>query len=150
VLTFAILLLVSHKRSTEDLDIHVGSHKAFEWYWNRRDEMPGLDAYEDLDPAGRAGILAAFEHWGNIAPGEHPLESRVNEENARPPILAVKAGVHRFPAFHAGNDVWIVTGYYKKEGRKLDKPGKREIRRAITAYQDYGRWVKQGIYYERK
>lgn len=140
---------MGRKRAAADLDIHVGAHKSFEWYWNGADEMPGLDVYEGLDAAERAGVLAAFEHWGNVAPGSHPLESRVNEENERPPILAAKAGSHRFPAFHAGNDVWIVTGYYKKEGRRLDKSGKREIQRALRALRDYEKRVSEGVYYER-
>lgn len=137
------------RRSAEDLDLYEGAYKAFEWYWDAHDSMPGLDAYELLDPVARAGVLATFEHWGCLVPGERPLESRVNKEHADPLILAAKAGDHRFPAFHAGRDVWIVTGYYRKGGRKLDKVGKREIRRAIAARADYELKVEQGIYYER-
>lgn len=137
------------KRSAQDLDLYVGSHRSFEWYWDANGQMSGLDAYESLNPTARAGVLAAFEHWGTTPHGERPLQSRVNEEHAKPLILAAKAGDHRFLAFHAGDDVWVVTGYYKKQGSKLDKIGKREVQRAIAALADYELRVMQGKYYER-
>ena len=60
------------RRSAEDLDLYEGAYKAFEWYWDAHDSMPGLDAYELLDPVARAGVLATFEHWGCLVPGERP------------------------------------------------------------------------------
>src|SRR5580704_17040063 len=97
-------------RTSGDLDLYAGSFKTFEWYWNASGQMPGLEGYEHLGPADRAGILSAFAHWGNLAPGGRPLESRVNKEHDEPLIVCAKFQAHRFPAFHAGHDVWIVTG----------------------------------------
>jgi hypothetical protein len=138
------------RRRACDLSIYEGEYKDFEWYWNETDEMPGLDAYEKLDAIEQAAFLAALEHWGSCAPGERPLESRVAKEHDDPLILAVKTPSHRFPAFHAGNDRWIIAMAYKKKGQKLGKSGSRAIKRALRAVGDYEQRIKASTYYERQ
>lgn len=44
-----VLLLRCVKRTSDDLDIYVGTTRGFEWYWNADDEMLGRDAFEELD-----------------------------------------------------------------------------------------------------
>jgi hypothetical protein len=93
---------VSRKRTSADLGTHLGQYRSFGWYSDCNDEMPGLDAYAQLTKDKRSQVLASFIHWGDVAEGDRPLRSRVNVENGRPLILAVKAGQHRFLAFPSG------------------------------------------------
>ncbi len=122
---------VGAKRTSDDLDIYVGSVRSFEWFWPISDEMPGLEAFEGLRADGKAAIMATFEHWGNLELGKRISETRVNEEHADPKILAAKAGKHRFAMFHAGDNAWIVCRYYEKQKQKLDKAGKNAIKLTI-------------------
>ena len=50
------------RRTSADLDIHVGAVRFFEWFWPSNDEMPGLDAFESLDEDDQAAVIATFEH----------------------------------------------------------------------------------------
>jgi hypothetical protein len=93
--------------------------------------------------------LASFKHWGSVAPGDRPLQSRVNHENARPLILAAKAGQHRFLAFCAENDRWVVAAYYRKKTEQRGKAGDREVERTKRALASYEARVEEGVYYER-
>jgi hypothetical protein len=149
VLTSVRVVVLGIRRTRADLEVYIGEHRSFEWYWDASDEMPGLDVYEKLDDESKAALLAALRHWGELSPGERPLKSRVEEEHADPLILAAKAGPHRFPAFHAANEVWIIAGYYKKKGQKLGKRGKGPINRAIRARTDSLNRIDEGTYYER-
>ncbi|MHB8195856.1 MAG: hypothetical protein ACYDFS_05170 [Vulcanimicrobiaceae bacterium] len=123
--------------------------RSFEWLWDARGEMPALDAFEALDEDGKAAVIAVFEHWGELEIGKHASTTRINEEHADPKILALKAGKHRFAMFHAGENIWIVCHYYKKQKSKLDKLGKMAISRTIAAKRDYEERVGLGGYYER-
>lgn len=144
-----VLLLQRVKRTSDDLDIYVGTTRSFEWYWNAGDEMLGRDAFEELDEDDQDAILATVKYWGDLERGKHIAKSRVNEEHDDPKILAIKAGKHRFTVFHAGADVWIVCDYYPKQKQKLDKIGKASVRRTIAAMDDYVRRTQRGEYYER-
>jgi hypothetical protein len=93
------------KRTSDDLDIYVGTTRSFEWYWNAGDEMLGRDAFDELDEDDQDAILATVKYWGDLERGKHIAKSRVNEEHDDPKILAIKAGKHRFTVFHAGADV---------------------------------------------
>ncbi|MHB8357633.1 MAG: hypothetical protein ACYDDQ_13190 [Vulcanimicrobiaceae bacterium] len=137
------------RRTSADLDLHVGAVRSFEWFWSSNDEMPGLDAFESLDNDDQAAVIAVFEHWGELELGKRVSETRVNEEHADPKILAAKAGKHRFSMFHAGDNAWVVCRYYKKQKQKLDKPGKTTIRLTIDDLSDYKKRVRAGEYYER-
>ena len=128
---------------------YAGATRGFEWFWNRQDEMPGLDAYEALDADGKAAVIATLEHWGDLDVGKHVSTTRINEEHSNPKILALKAGKHRFAMFHAGQNVWIACEYYKKQKTKLDKLGKAAIGRTIAAMKEYKERVAHGEYYER-
>jgi len=112
--------------------------------------MPGLDAFEALDEDDRAAVIATVRHWGYLPYGKRALESRINEENATPRILAVKAGKHRFTMFHGSDDTWVIHGYYRKGKRKLDKAGKAVVKTTKLAIADYEQRVKDGKYYERE
>jgi hypothetical protein len=141
---------LSQTRTAADLDFHAGPYRSFEWYWDAGDEMPGLDAYEQLTADEQERVVAAFRHWGSVAPGDHPLKSRVNVENERPTIVAVKAGQHRFLAFRSKSADWIVAGYYRKKSEKREKTGDREVDRVKRALNSYEARVEEGVYYERK
>jgi hypothetical protein len=136
-------------RTSDDLEIYTGLVRSFEWYWDENDEMPGLDAFNDLNDDDKAAVMASLEHWGDLELGKRVSETRINEECAEPKILAVKGGKHRFAMFHAGNNVWIVCDYYRKQKEKLDKLGKAAIERTIVKKQIYERRVQAGGYYER-
>ena len=136
-------------RTSDDLELYAGATRTFEWFWNSQGEMPGLDAFELLDDDGKAGVIATLEHWGNLELGRHVSTSRVNEEHSNPKILALKAGVHRFAMFHAGQNVWIICGYYKKRKAKLDNLGKTAVQKTIADKHEYEERVKRAAYYER-
>jgi hypothetical protein len=138
------------RRTGAALDIFVGAVRSFEWFWASNDEMPGLDAFEDLDDSGKAAVIATFEHWGELEIGKRVSETRVNEEHRDPRVLAVKAGKHRFSMFHAGGNVWVVCRYYEKQKSKLDKAGKVAIRLTIGDQNEYAKRVRAGEYYERQ
>lgn len=137
------------KRTSDDLDIYVGSVRSFEWFWSSSGEMPGLDDFEDLSDDGKAAIIATFEHWGDLEIGKRVSDTRINEEHDDPKILAAKAGKHRFGMFHAGDNIWIVCRHYEKQKQKLDKAGKNAIRLTIEDKKDYEERVSAGEYYER-
>ena len=137
------------KRTSDDLDIYVGTFRSFEWFWSSNGEMPGLDDFEDLNDDGKAAVVATLEHWGDLEIGKRVSETRINEEHDDPKILAAKAGKHRFGMFHAGDNVWIVCRYYEKQKQKLDKAGKNAIRLTIEDKKDYETRVSAGEYYER-
>jgi hypothetical protein len=136
-------------RTGGSLSIYDGRTRSFEWYWDGSGEMPALDAYEALDEDDQDAVMASIEYWGDLEQGKRTSETRVNRENDDPPIYAIKAGAHRFSAFHAGDDTWIICDYYKKQKRKLDKIGKASIKRTVRAKTDYEHRVKEGMYYER-
>jgi hypothetical protein len=92
---------------------------------------------------------SAFRHWGSVAPGDRPLESRVNVENERPTV-AVNSGQHRFLAFRSKSADWIVAGYYRKKSEKREKSGDREVERAERALTSYEARVGERVYHERK
>jgi len=106
-------------RISDDLEIYTGLVRSFEWYWDENDEMPGLDVFNDLNDDDKAAVMASLEHWGDLELEKRVSETRINEECAEPKILAVKGGKHRFAMFHAGNNVWIVCDYYRKQKEKL-------------------------------
>ncbi|TAM74278.1 hypothetical protein EPN44_11605 [bacterium] len=138
------------KRAEIDLTIHVGERRSFEWYWAANGTMPGLDAYEALSERDQDDFLASVIHWGRIPVGSRPLQTRINEEHDNPPVVAIKAGKHRFSAFREeSGSTWIVFGHYVKEGQKRDKAGDRVVRRTISARAEYFERVSKGKYYER-
>lgn len=137
------------KRTSDDLDIYVGTVRSFEWFWSSKGEMPGLDDFEGLTDDGKAAIVATFEHWGDLEIGKRVSETRINEEHDDPKILAAKAGKCRFAMFHAGDNVWIVCRYYEKQKAKLDKAGKTAIKLTIEDKKEYDELVNAGEYYER-
>ena len=105
------------KRADADLTIHVGEHRSFEWYWAAKGTMPGLDVYEGLSVRDQDDFLASVTHWGSVPAGGKPLQTRINEEHENPPVVAIKAGKHRFTAFREeSGPTWIVFGHYIKEG----------------------------------
>jgi len=140
---------VGKQRTGDDLDLLIGAIRSFEWFWEADGTMPALDVFEGLASDDQDALVATFRHWGDLPHGRRISETRVNEEHDDPKILAAKAGKHRFTVFHAGNDVWIVHGYYAKRQAKLDKIGRAAVERAIKAKNDYEERVKRGVYYER-
>ena len=140
---------MERQRTSGDLEVHTGAVRSFEWYWNGHGNMPGLDAFEELDKDDRAAVIATLELWGDLPNGKRVSDTRINEENDDPKILAAKAGKHRFSMFHAGDNIWIVCRYYVKQKTKLDKLGKAAINRTIDDKKDYERRVSSGTYYER-
>jgi hypothetical protein len=136
-------------RTSDDLAVVDGDVRSLEWFWTAEGEMPGLDAFEKFDDEAKAGVIATFRHWADLPHGKRASQSRLNEENAAPKILAAKAGKHRFTMFHAGGDIWIVHRHYLKSKEKLDKVGKAVVRTTVLAIDDYQRRVKGGSYYER-
>jgi hypothetical protein len=137
------------RRTGAALDIFAGSVRSFEWFWASNNEMPGLDAFENLDENGKSTVIATFEHWGELEIGKRVSDTRINEEHHDPKVLAAKAGKHRFSMFHAGDNVWIVCRYYEKQKQKLDKLGKIAIRRTLDDHKEYEKRVRAGEYYER-
>lgn len=140
---------MGNRRTSADLDIYVGAIRSFEWFWSQNNEMPGLDAFEGLDNDDKAKIVATFEHWGELEPGKRVSETRINEENSDPKILAAKAGKHRLSMFHAGNNVWVVCRYYEKQKQKLDRAGRTAIKLTIDDLREYEKHVRTGEYYDR-
>lgn len=61
-----VLLLRCVKRTSDDLDIYVGTTRSFEWYWNAGDEMLGRDAFDELDEDDQDAILATVKYWGDL------------------------------------------------------------------------------------
>jgi hypothetical protein len=138
------------RRKLQDIDIHRGVHRAFEWYWAENGIMPGLDAFEKLSLSEQEDFIASLTHWGMIAPGNRPLQTRVNDENDAPKIVGVKARKHRFTAFREDSGTtWIAAFHYLKEGKKRDKTGDRAVAAAVKARRDYIDRVREGTYYER-
>jgi hypothetical protein len=138
------------KRTDADLTVHVGTYRSFEWYRTPVDTMPGLDAYEDLSVRDQDDFQASVIHWGELAPGHRPLQTRINDEHDNPLIVAIKAGKHRFTAFREeSGPTWIVVGHYLKEGQKREKVGDRVVQRTVAARSDYFQRVSEGTYYER-
>jgi hypothetical protein len=140
---------VGKRRTAAELDVYAGKFRSFEWYQQASGEMPALDAYEDLGDEEKAAFLAALEHWGNLPPGQRPLESRIAQEHDNPLILSIKAKLHRFPTFHAGNNVWVITNHYKKKGQSLGVAGGRVVKRAMKLRDDYVTRIAEEVYYER-
>jgi len=138
------------KRSSDDLSVVDGEVRSVEWFWASDGTMPGLDDFEALRDDDKAAVIAAVQHWADLPFGKRALESRINEENANPKILAVKAGKHRFTMFHGGAQTWIIHGYYRKGKRKLDKVGKVAMKTTKIAIADYEERAKDGKYYERE
>ena len=137
-------------RTEADLTIHDGSYRSFEWYWAPDNSMPALDVFEALSKPVQDDFLASVEHWGGIEIGKRPAQSRVNQENEDPLIVAVKAGKHRFTSFREeSGPTWIVCDYYVKEGEKRDKAGDRAVKRTIDIRKTYFESVRAGKYYER-
>ena len=137
-------------RTGDELTIHDGPYRSFEWFWSDDNSMPALDIYESLAPREQNDFLASIIHWGNTPPGQRPLRSRINEESANPLTVAIKAGKHRFTAFREERgSAWIVIGHYLKEGEKRDKTGDRAIARTLEARHLYLKRVRNGTYYER-
>ena len=137
-------------RRTHDLTIHGGTYRSFEWFWAEDGSMPGLDSFERLPRHAQDDFLASVEHWGDVEIGKRAAQSRVNQENDDPLIVAIKAGKHRFTAFREeSGPAWIVYAHYLKEGMKRDKTGDRAVERTIKARTIYFQNVKSGKYYER-
>jgi len=137
-------------RGSDDLSIHDGVHRSFEWYWSPEAIMPGLDAYEQMSKRDQDDFLASVEHWGKVPPGGRPAQSRVNQEYEDPLIVAIKAGKQRFTALREeSGPTWIVCDHYLKEGRKRDKTGDRAVARTIGRHTAYIDAIKRGNYYER-
>jgi hypothetical protein len=136
-------------RVSDELDVVYGGVRSVEWYWSADGTMPGLDDFEKLGREDRAAVIAAVRHWADLPYGKRALESRINEENANPKILAVKAGKHRFTMFHGSANVWVIHRYYPKGKTRLDKVGKTVMKSTKLAIADYEQRVKDGKYYER-
>ena len=137
-------------RTADDLTIHNGIHRSFEWFWEDDDSMPALDFFESLPAIQQDDFLASVKHWGNVPKGESPLSSRVNSEHNNPLIMAIKAGNHRFTAFREeSGPTWIVYATYLKQSQRRDKQGDRAIKRTIDARTWYFSKVKAAQYYER-
>jgi hypothetical protein len=136
-------------RVSDDLAVIDGAVRSVEWFWAADGTMPGLDVFETLDDEDRAAVIAAIQHWTDLPHGKRALESRINEENANPKILAVKAGKHRFTMFHGGANTWVIHRHYPKGKTKLDKIGKAVVKSTKLAIADYEQRVKGGGYYER-
>jgi hypothetical protein len=136
-------------RVSDDLPVVDGAVRSVEWFWAADGTMPGLDAFETLNSEDKAAVIAALRHWADLPYGKRALESRINEENANPKILAVKAGKHRFTMFHGSDDTWVIHRYYPKGKTKLDKVGTAVVRSTKSAIADYEQRVKDGRYYER-
>jgi hypothetical protein len=142
---------MGRRRGENELTIHHGHYRSFEWFWDADDSMPGLDAYESLPPRDQNDFLACAQHWGDIPPGVKPLRSRINEEHKKPLIVALKAGKHRFTAFRdERGSTWIVCVHYVKRLQQRDKAGDRAVFRTVHAREDYFERVNDGTYYERK
>lgn len=138
------------RRTYGEIVIHNGEHRSFEWYWPANGTMPALDAFENLLPVEQRDFIASINHWGTIAPGMRSLQSRVNDENDDPKIVAIKAGRNRFMAFREESGAtWIVAGHCLKEGKRRDKTGDRAVAAAVKAYGGYVKRVREGTYYER-
>ncbi len=139
------------RRTAENLVIHEGIKRVFEWYWNDNGKMPGLDAFERMTAANQDEFLARLEAWGATRLGDRLPPSQLNVESEEPLILAIKVGKLRYPVFHAsGSNAWIVCGPpYEKQGKKRDIRGDRAIERARRQRQDYHRAVKGLYYYDR-
>lgn len=140
---------MSKRRSAAELSVHAGRYLTVEWYWNPRNEMPGLDAYEALDEETQARFLATIELLSETRPGEQVSMTLLNVEHKKPLILAIKAIKSRFPCFHATGLKVIISGHYIKHGEKLDKRGARAIREAIAAREEYLRRTSDSSYYRR-
>ena len=140
---------MSKKRSAAELTVHSGPHLTIEWYWNPRNEMPGLDAYLGLDEDTQARFLASISLLSETRRGEQVSTTLVNVEHTKPLILAVKAIKSRFPCFHAAGAKVVITGQYIKHGEKLDKRGERAICEALVAREDYLLRNNDGVYYRR-
>jgi hypothetical protein len=140
---------VAGGRTSDDLSVVDGEVRSLEWFWAADGTMPGLDVFEALDPESQAAVIATFRHWADLPHGKRASESRINEENADPKILAAKAGKHRFTMFHSGGEIWVVHRHYPKGKAKLDKIGKAVIKTTVRAIADYEQRVKDGDYYER-
>jgi hypothetical protein len=110
--------------------------------------MPGLDGFEKLAAATQARFAAVVEHWGTLRRGEHLPEAMLTLEDAREQIYAIKAKDARFPCFFFQSRV-IVTGYYRKQGQKLDKRGKRVVQAAAAARTIYQKMTAKNAYYKR-
>ena len=127
----------------------MGRHVTVEWYWDPRNEMPGLDAYDALDEETQARFLATIELLSETRPGDQVSATLLNVEHKKPLILAIKAIKSRFPCFRAAGQTLIITGHYLKQGEKLDKRGARAIREAVVARKDYLRRTSNDSYYRR-
>jgi hypothetical protein len=136
-------------RTGDDLAVVDGEVRSLEWFWTAAGEMPGLDAFDELDDEAKAAVIATFRHWADLPHGKRASESRINEESSEPKILAAKAGKHRFTMFHAGGDIWVVHRHYLKRKTKLDKIGRTVVKTTVLAIDDYERRVKDGTYYGR-
>ena len=137
-------------RTAVDLTIHDGAYRSFEWFWENDGSMPALDVYESLPMRDQDDFLASAEHWGGVAPGKRPAQSRINTENKDPLIVAIKAGKQRFTAFREeSGPTWIVYAHYLKEGEKRDKTGDRAVAATVKARERYFEQVDEGTYYER-
>ncbi len=84
-------------RTTDDLAVVDGAVRSLEWYWAADGTMPGLDAFDALDPEQQAAVIATFRHWADLPHGKRASESRINDENDDPKILAAKAGKRPSP-----------------------------------------------------
>ena len=127
----------------------MGRHVTVEWYWNPRNEMPALDAYEGLEEETQARFLATVELLSETRPGNQVSTTLLNVEHRKPLILAIKAFKSRFPCFRAPGQILIITGHYIKQGEKLDRRGLRAIREALVAREDYLRRTNNDSYYRR-
>jgi hypothetical protein len=137
-------------RTEADLSIHDGLYRSFEWYWSIDRTMPALDAYEALPQATQDDFISSIRHWGNVEPGKRAAQSRINQENESPLIVAVKAAHHRFAAFREPHGpTWIVCQHYVKRGERRDTSGDRAVKRSIDSRADYCKRVKEGTYYDR-
>jgi hypothetical protein len=137
-------------RTNADLSVHDGEHRSFEWFWAGDEAMPGLDAFESLSRRDQDDLLASVVHWGGVEAGKRPAQSRVNQENENPLIIAIKAGKHRFTAFREeSGPTWVLCDHYLKEGEKRDKTGDRAVKRTVEKRAAYFEAVRKGEYYER-
>ena len=109
-------------RTGDELTIHDGPYRSFEWFWSHDNTMPALDTYESLAPREQNDFLASIIHWGNTPPGQRALRSRINEESANPLIVAIKAGKHRFTAFREERgSAWIVSVIISRKARSATR-----------------------------
>lgn len=59
------------KRTSDDLDIYVGTVRSFEWFWSSSGEMSGLDDFEEHDDPKILAAKAGKHRFGMFHAGDN-------------------------------------------------------------------------------